>query len=108
MIPLQLIGFLSQLGLGEQITVAATIGVILLYLFRSKQYAGTVAGVFGTLWFATISAGVVLVVALLTGWLDPNAGKFISDVIAGAQFIIEVPLDIIADYIKSAIDYSGF
>lgn len=103
MIPLQVVRIISELGLGEQVTAAAVLAIVVLYLFRGKKAAGTVVGVVGTIWFAGVSVGVALAVALLMGWVDPNVSEFLSDVQMLAGELLRLLMGPVEDFVRSRI-----
>lgn len=94
--PLFLMDLLAGLGLGEQVMVAATFIITVLYLFKGKQAAGSFVGLMGTVWLATVSVLVAASVAIFLGWVNPIPEAFFSDLWKGAQMAF--------DFIKGPVD----
>lgn len=88
---------LSGLGFGQQIIVAATVGIFILYLFRGKKAAGRAVGIASSAWLAGVSVLAAIALSILFGWVDPNPANFVNDVIAFIQGLISWGGDVIGE-----------
>jgi hypothetical protein len=102
--PLLLGDAIAGLGFGQQVTVAATVFIAVLYLFRGRKAAGRAVGVAGRLWFAAVAFGVGTALVILLGWVDPNVGAFADDISAALGAIVDTVGDFVADRVDGLLD----
>jgi len=69
-----LLELLSQLGVGAQVMIAASLAMAAYYLLKGKKYAGMAAALGGSMVVYGVVVLVALAVAIGLGWLEPNPG----------------------------------
>lgn len=104
MTALGLIDIVRALGAGEQVVVAATLGLVVLYLFRGRKLAKLVVGLAGTAWLVGVAVGIAVIGIILAGWVDPRPSAFISDVGAAASAAGELAAGAVDDWLADLLE----
>ena len=70
--------FLATLGFGSQIVVAATLGIVALYIYRAVAVGSLVVSVFGLIATHALVLLVAFAIVIALGWVAPNAGTMLE------------------------------
>lgn len=102
-IPLVLVDLLRGMGVGEQVTVALLVGIVLIYLFRGRKVASAIAGVVGTAWLVAMGIGVFVIAMLVREWADPRPSAFMHDVAVLADLAKQYLVDPGVDWLRDVV-----
>lgn len=69
---------LSTLGFGSQIVVAATLGIVALYVYRAVAIGSLVVGVFSLIATHILVLLIAFAAVIALGWVAPNAGTMLE------------------------------
>ncbi|OYR82952.1 hypothetical protein DJ84_09105 [Halorubrum ezzemoulense] len=77
--------FLSTLGFGSQVVVAASLVVVAFYVYRAVSVGGLVVSVFSLIATHALVLLIAFAVVIALGWVAPNAGTIFEH----ARFVWE-------------------
>lgn len=84
-VPLLLSEILGGLGFGQRVIVVTIFLMLIWYLFRARRVAGRSASMAATLWLVMIAIAGAAAVAIFLGWIDPEPGQAVGDVLAWVE-----------------------
>ena len=70
--------FLSTLGFGSQVVVAASLVVVAFYVYRAVSVGSLVVGVFSLIATHALVLLIAFAVVIALGWVVPNAGTMVE------------------------------
>lgn len=95
--------FLSTLGFGSQIVVAATLGIVALYTYRAVAIGSLVVSVFSLIATHALVLLVAFAVVIALGWVAPNAGTMVDH----AQLVWRFATDQGTSLVRSVLESVG-
>jgi hypothetical protein len=90
---------LAALGVGGQLMIAATLGLVAIYAVKGVRVGRTVGTVLSSTVTYVVAALVAVAVAIALGWVDPSPDTFMAHV----QTAVDAVWDVTGGWVVDAV-----